>query len=202
VRLINFDGMAILGPGSEWFWTMLQFAALAITFYAIYRQLRAQRSASVFEQMAAWHREFDDVRFTREKLVFLLELEGRDLADGLPRSGASVGNWFERFGYLVAHGHLRSVDVWHDMRPTIGRWWTLMAPYIERSRAIEGFPLLYQWFERLEGEMQRLDIKETGKPFVVSETLGQAIDRLTADLRQEQEAAQGVIPRRAAATPR
>jgi len=42
VKLINLDGMAIVGPGSEWFWTMLQFIALAITFYAIYRQLRAQ----------------------------------------------------------------------------------------------------------------------------------------------------------------
>jgi hypothetical protein len=44
VKLINADGMAIFGPGSEWFWTMLQFTALAITFYAIYRQLRAQRA--------------------------------------------------------------------------------------------------------------------------------------------------------------
>ena len=41
MRLVNTDGMALLGPGSEWFWTMLQFAALAITFVAIYRQLRA-----------------------------------------------------------------------------------------------------------------------------------------------------------------
>ena len=126
MKLINTDGMALLGPGSEWFWTMLQFIALAITFYAIYRQLRAQRSASVFEQMAAWHREWEDVRFTREKLVFLLEMEGREVADGLPRSGATVGNWCERLGYLVANGHLRSIDVWHDMRPSVGWWWALV----------------------------------------------------------------------------
>ena len=43
VHLVNTDGFAIFGPGSEWFWTMLQFTALAITFYAIYRQLRAQQ---------------------------------------------------------------------------------------------------------------------------------------------------------------
>jgi hypothetical protein len=43
VKLINTDGMAFIGPGSEWFWTALQFIALAITFYAIYRQLRAQQ---------------------------------------------------------------------------------------------------------------------------------------------------------------
>ena len=42
MTLINTDGLAFIGPGSEWFWTALQFAALATTFYAIYRQLQAQ----------------------------------------------------------------------------------------------------------------------------------------------------------------
>jgi hypothetical protein len=42
VDLINTDGLAIFGPGSEWFWTMLQFTALTVTFVAIYRQLRVQ----------------------------------------------------------------------------------------------------------------------------------------------------------------
>lgn len=43
MKLINIDGMAFIGPGSEWFWTALQFAALGLTFAAIYRQLRTQR---------------------------------------------------------------------------------------------------------------------------------------------------------------
>ena len=43
MTLINTDGMSFIGPGSEWFWTALQFTALAITFYAIYRQLRIQQ---------------------------------------------------------------------------------------------------------------------------------------------------------------
>ena len=44
MTLINTDGLALIGPGSEWFWTALQFTALAITFYAIYRQLQAQHT--------------------------------------------------------------------------------------------------------------------------------------------------------------
>jgi hypothetical protein len=39
----NTQAFAIVGPGSEWFWIALQFFALAGTFYAIYRQLRAQQ---------------------------------------------------------------------------------------------------------------------------------------------------------------
>jgi len=44
VTIINTEGLALFGPGSEWFWTALQFTALAITFFAIYRQLQAQRT--------------------------------------------------------------------------------------------------------------------------------------------------------------
>ena len=43
MTFINTDGMAFIGPGSEWLWTALQFTALATTFYAICRQLRIQQ---------------------------------------------------------------------------------------------------------------------------------------------------------------
>ena len=42
MTLINTEGLALIGPGSEWFWTALQFTVLATTFIAIYRQLQAQ----------------------------------------------------------------------------------------------------------------------------------------------------------------
>jgi len=43
VKFVNTDGMVFIGPGSEWFWTAVSGMALAITFIAIYRQLRGQR---------------------------------------------------------------------------------------------------------------------------------------------------------------
>jgi hypothetical protein len=43
VKLINTEGLALFGPGSEWLWTALQFIALATTFVAIFRQLRTQQ---------------------------------------------------------------------------------------------------------------------------------------------------------------
>ena len=42
MKLINTDGMSFIGPGSEWFWTAVSGLVLAITFIAIYRQLRTQ----------------------------------------------------------------------------------------------------------------------------------------------------------------
>jgi hypothetical protein len=46
VQLINTDGMAFIGPGSEWFWTALTGLVLAITFLGISRQLSIARSAA------------------------------------------------------------------------------------------------------------------------------------------------------------
>ena len=53
MTLINTDGMAFIGPGSEWFWTALSGLVLAVTFFAIYRQLRLQRNQGAIEQIAA-----------------------------------------------------------------------------------------------------------------------------------------------------
>ena len=53
MKIINTDGMALLGPGSEWVWAMLQFGVLAATGYAIYRQLRAQHSANALHAQAS-----------------------------------------------------------------------------------------------------------------------------------------------------
>ena len=51
MKFINTDGMAFIGPGSEWFWTALSGIVLAVTFIAIYRQLRLQRSQGAIEQI-------------------------------------------------------------------------------------------------------------------------------------------------------
>lgn len=44
MNFINTDGMAFIGPGSEWLWTTVSGIVLAVTFVAINRQLRLQAS--------------------------------------------------------------------------------------------------------------------------------------------------------------
>ena len=196
MKLINTDGMAFIGPGSEWFWTALSGLVLAVTFIAIYRQLRAQRSATAFDQMVALDRDYDDVRFLRERLVLLLDLEGREVNDGLPESAFPLLNWYDRLGMLVAQGHLKSFDVWHAFGTDIEKWWADIGPYVQRQRVIIGFPIAYGWFESLAREMERLDVRLLGKPYVEPITSAQRIDIYTARLQRAQDAAHGIIPMR------
>jgi len=166
VKLINTDGMAFIGPGSEWYWTAVSGLALIITFLAIYRQLRAQRSASLYDQMNSWDREFEGPRMVRQKLALLLEIEHRDPAEGLPPANDEVPDFFERLGYLVSRGHVGVEDFWHDARPVVSFYWGVLAPYIEHDRTAHDDPTFYHWFESLELEMRRIDVKRTGRAVV------------------------------------
>jgi hypothetical protein len=68
VRFINTDGMAFIGPGSEWFWTALSGIILAVTFIAIYRQLRAQSAANAANRMEALQGRWDSERMIHARL--------------------------------------------------------------------------------------------------------------------------------------
>ena len=72
MTLINTNGMAFIGPGSEWFWTALSGIVLAVTFLGIYRQLSLARNANAFEQRNRIMEEFNSERVTRYKLDILV----------------------------------------------------------------------------------------------------------------------------------
>jgi hypothetical protein len=189
--LIRLDDFVLIGPGSEWFWVMAQFVALAGTGVAIYRQLRSQRSASLFEHMSQWDQEWQGIPMVRAKLALMLELQHRDPAAGIPQSADEVPDFFERVGYLVARGHINADDFWND-----GAWsvvefyWGILEPYVRHDRAADPIAFTYEWFEWLEREMRRIDAKRNRPhpPFDHATREAQIADRIaifTAKLERE-----------------
>jgi hypothetical protein len=89
VQFINTDGMAFIGPGSEWFWTAISGLVLIVTFIAIYRQLRIMRSAAAFAQLDAFEREHGSERMKRFELEVLVALSRRR-RPGPPGAGRRV----------------------------------------------------------------------------------------------------------------
>jgi len=74
---MNTDGMAFIGPGSEWFWTALTFIALALTFYAIYRQMRAQHRQLVENtKVLRSQAHFNALTLSQRAREMLIENEG------------------------------------------------------------------------------------------------------------------------------
>lgn len=165
MALINTEGLAFFGPGSEWFWTMLQFLALAITFYAIYRQLRVARGANAFEQLASIERDLMAERNIRFRLDVLVALrDGNDPSDVADAAVGAIADFWTRVGTLTREGHIDRVALYHAQTPTVQTWWATLEPTVRKWRALEGFEY-YKDFEWLAAAMVALD-RRSGLPWV------------------------------------
>ena len=140
MTFINTDGMAFIGPGSEWFWTALSGIVLAVTFIAIYRQLRLQRSQTSIEQLSAFQREWRAEPILRAKVGLLAALrDGADRASVPNEPAETIAMFWEQVGYLARAGHLDAKLLWNGGDGVqVAFWWTLLAPWIGTQRALPG----------------------------------------------------------------
>jgi hypothetical protein len=160
VKFINTDGMAFIGPGSEWFWTALSGVVLAVTFFAIYRQLRLQRNQGAIEQIAAASRELGSERFIRYRLDVLTALRDGTDAAHVPTGGATgLANFWEGMGTLVRPGHLDRRLLWDADGNTCQIWWAYLAPWCLQIRKDLGDPAIYENFEWLAQAMREMDVR-------------------------------------------
>ena len=194
MKIFNVDGMAIFGPGSEWLWIMAQFAALAVTGFAISRQLRAQGSANALTAQSSLVSQWESERQVRFRLAALMHIAGGK--PGWPPSANKIGDLLEGIAALQIHGHLPVVDVWEELGPALQVWWALVGPRVSEMRAT--YPSTFGSVEKLAPRMAALD-RQAGRPLDLSPgglaTITQnSIASLIAQLRLEQEMKTGVIP--------
>jgi hypothetical protein len=191
VKFINTDGMAFIGPGSEWFWTGVSGIVLAVTFIAIYRQLRLQRSQSAIEQLDGFEREWASERMTRFQLDILLALrEGADPARVPYASAHAVGTFWEKVAYLIRRGHIDRKLLWNVSGSNCQIWWTTLAPWARERRAETDDPTIAEHFEWLFEAMTELDRRAGVAPqdeAQLASRLGRRITVSQGQLRVEQE---------------
>jgi len=189
VKLINTDGLALIGPGSEWFWTALTGLILAITFFAIYRQLSIARSASAFEQLTLFETELFSERMTRVGLDVLVALrDGVDPAHLPGSSAGAIGGYWERVGGLVRRGHLDARLLWDGSGSYCALWWIVLEPLVQRLRTERG-PGYEENFEWLAGVMAEFTRRRGNTPVdqaFVAANLEPLIDEFRASLRLEE----------------
>lgn len=156
MTLINTDGMVLIGPGSEWFWTMISGIVVAVTLLGLYFQLRMQRGAAAIEQLDAVRREWTSERLARYQLEVLVALRA-SVDPALLPSGSSTGvaNFWEKVAALAREGHL-NMRLLSSMSGTCRTWWAILAPMTGRLRS-EGMPGVYRDFEWLATELARRD---------------------------------------------
>jgi hypothetical protein len=188
MTLINTKGMAFFGPGSEWFWAALQFTALAITFIAIYRQLRIARSARAVDQVQGFSRRFGDERMARYRLEILVALrDGMEIPLGV---GIALTNEHENAATLGRFGHIDVKLLWDSLSIDFQIWWIVMQPVVTRGRALDG-ALAYSNWEWLVREFQARDRRAgdyvpIDAEYVANWHAGGIVERIQDRIRVEQ----------------
>ena len=163
MTLINTEGMALIGPGSEWFWTALSGVVLAVTFVAIYRQLRAQASTRAFELLESYQRENESESLHRAAIEILTALREGSEPGAIPAGPAAlIGGLWERYALLARRGHLDLKLLWEFDSEGPQGWWLMLAPRTRLRRETRGHRLL-EHLEWLAGAMAELD-RRAGDP--------------------------------------
>jgi hypothetical protein len=198
VRLINVDGLVLIGQGSEWFWAMLTMIALTVTFLAIYRQLSAQRAAVAFEQLQALDAEVlsDRMQYNGHRFVVGLR-RGEDWTQ--LESFMWIPTFFEKLSLLHQRGYLDTEVLYTSFGENIVRWWTVSAGIIEQLRVAYENPGELAGFERLAVQMRQMMAKrgvpafETD-PASITGRLDWMIEGYARRLRIDEEFKTRVIP--------
>ena len=188
MTLINTEGMALIGPGSEWFWTALSGVVLAVTFVAIYRQLRLQASSRAFELLDSYRRETDGEAVLRANLEILGAIRDGAAPTEIPTNAAAlIGGIWERYALLAHAGHIDVKLLWEFDGVGPQLWWHMLAPWVRLRRESRGRAYL-EHFEWLAGRMADLD-RRAGDPALGPDTIGPRVDGWIAATIEELRAA-------------
>src|SRR5262245_5788634 len=175
--------MPLIGPGSEWFWTALTGVILAVTFFAIYRQLSTARSAAAFDQVTLLESELRSERMLGLELDLLLALrDGVDPAELPSFSRDAVGAYWERVGGLLRRGHLDAKLLWDGSSAICQAWWVVLEPSAQRVRARSGRQAYFENFEWLVGVMNEIS-RRRGSPLYDWDSIMTDIDAIIAENR-------------------
>lgn len=182
MKILNTDGLVLFGPGSEWLWFMLQFLALATTFYAIYRQLRLQASQGAIAQVEDFTHEYDSERMLRYRLaIFIAQRDEIAFPEG---ASIAVMNFWEGLGALVRQGHLDASLYWNSSGNQCQVAWACLEPFVNQGRADVDDPLLGEHFEWLAAKMRSLDRQAGGVTSIDQAFVATRLQRSIARLEE------------------
>lgn len=135
MQLVNWQG-ALIGPGSEWFWSMLQFVVVAATLLGIYYQFRLQRGANAFEQVNRLHAEWVAEPMTRAKLRIVRAIK----AGETPHPGPAfvMSQFWDRVAGLVRGGYVDARVVYEQFGGILRLWWYMLEDETRQARLVEG----------------------------------------------------------------
>ena len=203
--LVNADHLTLIGTGSEWFWSMLQFVIVAITLYAIYRQVRLQTGSAAIQQLDTVVKEWISEAFSRKSVSVMTAVRDGIPPDQIPYGAASsIGDFWEGIAYLVRSGHIDRRLLHASLGGTVQWWWAILEPWTRHVRVATEQPQALEDFEWLAGLMAGMD-RKSGAPATyddgfIARTIDKRIEN-DQDRIRFAEAMRGVVSQPPSAQP-
>ena len=144
---MSSEPIVFWGPGSEWFWTMLQFVVVAVTLVGIYFQLRLQRAANAFDQLNRITAEMESETMLRARLAVARSIAAGEAAP----EGAMVvvANYWENVASLVRGGHVDRTVLYESGGASAPVMWAALADTARDLRQLRNDPTIWKQFEWL-----------------------------------------------------
>lgn len=160
--MINLDdGLILIGPGSEWFWTAFQGVVVGISLLGLLRQLRLQTAQHTREDVAALNAQWASERFLRYRLVVAIAQRDGTPPEEIPRGGpVAIGNFFEDVAAFTKTKYLNKKPVVGLMGVEVYWTWDALQPFVQLMRQVNGSNVWEDW-EWLANEVLRLDPEVT-----------------------------------------
>jgi len=198
VGIVSGEPIVLIGPGSEWFWSMAQFVVVAITLLGIYYQFRLQRAANAFEQLNRIAAEWGSEPLLRAKLRVARAAQAGEAA---PRGATTlIANYWETVASLVRGGHVDARVVFGSVGGGPPLWWALLADEASALRAMHNDPGVFANFEWLAGKFAAFAATDGASTSyeraVVTRVITESIPDLVDRLRMAEESR--MIPERPA----
>jgi hypothetical protein len=199
---VSSEPFVFIGPGSEWFWSMAQFAVVAVTLVGIYYQFRLQRAANSFEQLNRIAAEWGSEPLLRARLRV-----ARAVQAGQPAPAGAVsliGNYWETVASLVRGGHVDARVVYESLGGGPPLWWAAVADTARVFRTRHNDLTIYENFEWLAGKFTALAAIDAVRSSHDREAIVRLMANAIPDLADRLEMAEEsrMVPERVASPPR
>ena len=200
MNLINWQGLVIFGPGSEWFWSMAQFIVVVVTLLGIYRQLHAQASANALGRLEALSRRWESRLLTLARVRCAMSLRYGERQPGMSMEMQRIADFFLDLANLHEEGHISMKEIESNWGTSIQVWTALLRDAIQEEREIEGDPLFLNGLDDLAAQLHARRLARGGEALQIDAAstpgwLDMAIAKNVATLELLRDAESGLIPR-------
>ncbi len=151
--------IAFFGPGSEWFWQMLQCFVVVLTGLFVVRQIQLQGDSHIVNSFTQLNQRWNSQLMLTARRIACEHY--RPDNKSIDQASGQVAMFFEEVGAYCRRGRLNRDLLWELFSFDIEHYWPILENNIVSMRKHFGNDLTYyHHFERLHRDMLRISKKK------------------------------------------